>query len=268
MERDTRIFDIIEREHQRQKHGIELIASENFVSDQVMQAMGSCLTNKYAEGYPGHRYYGGCQVVDEAEQLAIDRVKEIFGAAYANVQPHSGAQANMAVFMACLKPGDKFLGLNLSHGGHLSHGSPVNFSGLMFEALEYNVKEDTGLVDYDQMEEVARRERPKLIIGGASAYSREWDYARMRRLADEIGAILWIAMPVSYCSERTSTIPGVRPTTRARCARCRHCSTQPYSPVYRAVPWNTLSQQKPWHSPKLFSPLTRITRLRSRRMQP
>ena len=194
MERDTRIFDIIEREHQRQKHGIELIASENFVSDQVMQAMGSCLTNKYAEGYPGHRYYGGCQVVDEAEQLAIDRVKEIFGAAYANVQPHSGAQANMAVFMACLKPGDKFLGLNLSHGGHLSHGSPVNFSGLMFEALEYNVKEDTGLVDYDQMEEVARRERPSLIIGGASAYSREWDYARMRRLADEIGAILVIDM--------------------------------------------------------------------------
>ncbi|WP_303633329.1 serine hydroxymethyltransferase [uncultured Muribaculum sp.] len=219
MERDTRIFDIIEREHQRQKHGIELIASENFVSDQVMQAMGSCLTNKYAEGYPGHRYYGGCQVVDEAEQLAIDRVKEIFGAAYANVQPHSGAQANMAVFMACLKPGDKFLGLNLSHGGHPSHGSPVNFSGLMFEALEYNVKEDTGLVDYDQMEEVARRERPKLIIGGASAYSREWDYARMRRLADEIGAILMIDMahpagliaaglldnPVKYAHIVTST---------------------------------------------------------------
>ena len=219
MERDTRIFDIIEREHQRQKHGIELIASENFVSDQVMQAMGSCLTNKYAEGYPGHRYYGGCQVVDEAEQLAIDRVKEIFGAAYANVQPHSGAQANMAVFMACLKPGDKFLGLNLSHGGHLSHGSPVNFSGLMFEALEYNVKEDTGLVDYDQMEEVARRKRPKLIIGGASAYSREWDYARMRRLADEIGAILMIDMahpagliaaglldnPVKYAHIVTST---------------------------------------------------------------
>ena len=219
MERDNRIFDIIEREHQRQKHGIELIASENFVSDQVMQAMGSCLTNKYAEGYPGHRYYGGCQVVDEAEQLAIDRVKEIFGAAYANVQPHSGAQANMAVFMACLKPGDKFLGLNLSHGGHLSHGSPVNFSGLMFEALEYNVKEDTGLVDYDQMEEVARRERPKLIIGGASAYSREWDYARMRRLADEIGAILMIDMahpagliaaglldnPVKYAHIVTST---------------------------------------------------------------
>ena len=194
MERDNKIFDIIEREHQRQRHGIELIASENFVSDQVMQAMGSCLTNKYAEGYPGHRYYGGCQVVDEAEQLAIDRLKEIFGAAYANVQPHSGAQANMAVFMACMQPGDKFLGLNLAHGGHLSHGSPVNFSGLMFQALEYNVKEDTGLVDYDQMEEVARRERPKLIIGGASAYSREWDYARMRRLADEIGAIFMVDM--------------------------------------------------------------------------
>lgn len=219
MERDNKIFDIIEREHQRQRHGIELIASENFVSEQVMQAMGSCLTNKYAEGYPGHRYYGGCQVVDEAEQLAIDRLKEIFGAAYANVQPHSGAQANMAVFMACLKPGDKFLGLNLAHGGHLSHGSPVNFSGLMFQALEYNVKEDTGLVDYDQMEEVARRERPKLIIGGASAYSREWDYARMRRLADEIGAIFMVDMahpagliaaglldnPVKYAHIVTST---------------------------------------------------------------
>ncbi len=194
MERDNLIFDIIEREHQRQKKGIELIASENFVSEQVMQAMGSCLTNKYAEGYPGHRYYGGCQVVDEAEQLAIDRIKEVFGAEYANVQPHSGAQANMAVFMACMKPGDKFLGLNLAHGGHLSHGSPVNFSGLMFQALEYNVKEDTGLIDYDQMEEVALRERPKLIIGGASAYSREWDYARMRRIADEIGAILMVDM--------------------------------------------------------------------------
>ncbi|MBD5258977.1 MAG: serine hydroxymethyltransferase [Barnesiella sp.] len=219
MERDNAIFDIIAREHDRQKKGIELIASENFVSDQVMQAMGSCLTNKYAEGYPGHRYYGGCQVVDEAEQLAIDRVKEIFGAEYANVQPHSGAQANMAVFMSVLRPGDKFLGLNLAHGGHLSHGSPVNFSGLMFQALEYNVKEDTGLIDYDQMEEVARRERPRLIVGGASAYSREWDYARMRRLADEIGAILMIDMahpagliaaglldnPVKYAHIVTST---------------------------------------------------------------
>ena len=219
MERDNQIFDIIEREHQRQKKGIELIASENFVSEQVMQAMGSCLTNKYAEGYPGHRYYGGCQVVDEAESLAIERLKQIFGANYANVQPHSGAQANMAVFMACMQPGDKFLGLNLAHGGHLSHGSPVNFSGLMFQALEYNVKEDTGLVDYEQMEEVARRERPKLIIGGASAYSREWDYARMRRLADEIGAIFMVDMahpagliaaglldnPVKYAHVVTST---------------------------------------------------------------
>lgn len=219
MEKDQQIFDIIEREHQRQLHGIELIASENFASDQVMAAMGSCLTNKYAEGYPGHRYYGGCQVVDLAEQLAIDRIKTLFGAEYANVQPHSGAQANMAVFMACMKPGDKFLGLNLAHGGHLSHGSPVNFSGLMFKALEYNVKEETGLIDYEQMEEVARRERPRLIIGGASAYSREWDYARMRRLADEIGAILMIDMahpagliaaglldnPVKYAHIVTST---------------------------------------------------------------
>ena len=189
MKEDNVIFDIIEREHQRQKKGIELIASENFVSEQVMRAMGSCLTNKYAEGYPGHRYYGGCEVVDEAESIAIERLKELFGAKWANVQPHSGAQANMAVFMACLNPGDKFLGLNLSHGGHLSHGSPVNFSGLMFNALEYNVDRETGRVDYEQMEEVARRERPRLIIGGASAYSREWDYARMRRLADEIGEI-------------------------------------------------------------------------------
>lgn len=194
MEKDTVIFDLIEREHNRQKKGIELIASENFVSDEVMKAMGSCLTNKYAEGYPGHRYYGGCGVVDEVEQVAIDRVKQLFGAEYANVQPHSGAQANMAVFMATMKPGDKFLGLNLSHGGHLSHGSPVNFSGLMFHALEYNVSPETGLVDYDQMEEVALRERPKLIIGGASAYSREWDYARMRKIADEIGALLMVDM--------------------------------------------------------------------------
>ena len=194
MERDKVIFDIIEREHQRQLKGVELIASENFVSDQVMQAMGSCLTNKYAEGYPGKRYYGGCEVVDESETVATERLKQLFNAEWANVQPHSGAQANMAVFMACLKPGDKFLGLNLSQGGHLSHGSPVNFSGLMFQALDYGVRQDTGYVDYDQMEEVARRERPRLIIGGASAYSREWDYARMRRLADEIGAIFMVDM--------------------------------------------------------------------------
>lgn len=194
MRRDDQIFDIIRRERERQMKGIELIASENFVSDQVMEAMGSVLTNKYAEGYPGHRYYGGCEVVDLSEKLAIDRLKQIFGAEWANVQPHSGAQANMAVFMACLNPGDKFLGLNLSHGGHLSHGSPVNFSGLMFQALEYNVKEETGRVDYEQLEQVARAERPKLIVAGASAYSREWDYARIRKVADEIGAIFMVDM--------------------------------------------------------------------------
>lgn len=194
MYKDKQIFDIIAREDARQHMGMELIASENFVSPQVMAAMGSCLTNKYAEGYPGHRYYGGCQVVDEAEQLAIDRVKKLFGAEWANVQPHSGAQANMAVFMACLQPGDTFMGLNLSQGGHLSHGSPVNFSGLVFNAIDYTVDPDTGLVDYDKMEETALRERPKLIVGGASAYSREWDYARMRRIADSIGALLMIDM--------------------------------------------------------------------------
>ncbi len=194
MKRDSAIFDIIEREYQRQLKGIELIASENFVSPQVMEAMGSVLTNKYAEGYPGKRYYGGCDIVDLSEQLAIDRLKEIFGAEWANVQPHSGAQANAAVFLACMQAGDKFLGLNLSHGGHLSHGSPVNFSGLMFHALEYNVRQDTEQVDYDQMEQVARAEKPKMIIAGASAYSREWDYARIRKIADEIGAIFMVDM--------------------------------------------------------------------------
>lgn len=194
MKRDTRIFEIIEQEKLRQLKGIELIASENFVSDQVMQAMGSVLTNKYAEGYPGRRYYGGCEMVDMSEQLAIDRLKKLFNAEWANVQPHSGAQANAAVFLACLKAGDKFLGLNLSHGGHLSHGSPVNFSGLMFQALEYNVREDNQQVDYDQLESVARAERPKLIIAGASAYSREWDYVRIRNVADEIGAIFMVDM--------------------------------------------------------------------------
>ncbi len=194
MKRDSIIFDIIEKEYQRQLKGIELIASENFVSEQVMQAMGSCLTNKYAEGYPGKRYYGGCEVVDLSEQLAIDRLKQLFNAEWANVQPHSGAQANAAVFIACLNPGDKFLGLNLSHGGHLSHGSPVNFSGLVYHALEYNVKEDTGQVDYEQLEQVARTEKPKMIIAGASAYSREWDYARIRKVADEIGAIFMVDM--------------------------------------------------------------------------
>lgn len=194
MKKDELIFDIIGKEYQRQLKGIELIASENFVSDQVMQAAGSCLTNKYAEGYPGKRYYGGCEIVDQSEQIAIDRLKKIFGAEWANVQPHSGAQANMAVFLACMNPGDKFLGLNLSHGGHLTHGSLVNFSGLLYKALEYNVNEETGYVDYDQMEAVALAEKPKMIIGGASAYSREWDYARMRQIADKIGAILMIDM--------------------------------------------------------------------------
>lgn len=194
MQRDNVIFDIINREHQRQQKGIELIASENFVSPQVMEAMGSCLTNKYAEGYPGHRYYGGCQVVDEAETLAQNRLKQLFGAEYANVQPHSGAQSNMAVFMACLKPGDTFMGMNLDHGGHLSHGSPVNFSGLVFNAVGYNVNKDTGRVDYDQMEQMAMEHKPRLIIGGGSAYSREWDYARMRAIADKIGAIFMVDM--------------------------------------------------------------------------
>lgn len=219
MTQDTVIFDIIRREQERQQKGIELIASENFVSNEVMTAMGSVLTNKYAEGYPGKRYYGGCQIVDESENLAIERLKTIYGAAWANVQPHSGAQANMAVFMACLQPGDKFLGLNLSHGGHLSHGSPVNFSGLMFHALEYNVREEDGRVDYEQLEQVARTEKPKLIIAGASAYSREWDYARIRKVADEIGSIFMVDMahpagliaagllknPVEYAHIVTST---------------------------------------------------------------
>ncbi|MDE6486733.1 MAG: serine hydroxymethyltransferase [Muribaculaceae bacterium] len=194
MYKDKQVFDIIAREDARQHMGMELIASENFVSPQVLAAMGSCLTNKYAEGYPAHRYYGGCQVVDEVETLAIERLKKLFGAQWANVQPHSGAQANMAVFMACLKPGDKFMGLNLSQGGHLSHGSPVNFSGLVFNAIDYTVDPVTGLVDYDKMEETALRERPRLIIGGASAYSREWDYARMRAIADSVGAIFMVDM--------------------------------------------------------------------------
>lgn len=192
MNRDTLIFNIIEKERQRQINGIELIASENFVSQQVLEAMGSVMTNKYAEGYPGARYYGGCEFVDQSEQIAIDRLKKLFGAEYANVQPHSGAQANMAVFLTCLKPGDTFMGLNLSHGGHLSHGSPVNSSGILYKPVAYGVKEETGLIDYDMMEEIALKEKPKMIIGGASAYSREWDYLRMRSIADRIGAILMI----------------------------------------------------------------------------
>ncbi len=194
MERDKTVFDLIEKERQRQINGIELIASENFVSPQVLEAMGSVLTNKYAEGYPGNRYYGGCEVVDQTEQLAIDRLKQLFNAEYANVQPHSGAQANMAVFLAVLKPGDTFMGLNLSHGGHLSHGSPVNSSGILYRPVPYSVREDSGLIDYDMMEELAMREKPKMIIGGASAYSREWDYERMRQIADNSGAIFMVDM--------------------------------------------------------------------------
>ncbi len=194
MKRDTVIFDLIEKERQRQLNGIELIASENFVSPQVLEAMASVMTNKYAEGYPGNRYYGGCEIVDQSEQIAIDRLKQLFDAEYANVQPHSGAQANMAVFMTVLKPGDTFMGLNLAHGGHLSHGSPVNSSGIFYKPVAYGVKEETGLVDYDMMEKIALSEKPKMIIGGASAYSREWDYERMRKIADMTGAILMIDM--------------------------------------------------------------------------
>ncbi|MDD6929067.1 serine hydroxymethyltransferase [uncultured Porphyromonas sp.] len=219
MKRDQEIFDLIEQEHQRQQKGIELIASENFVSDQVMQAMGSCMTNKYAEGYPGKRYYGGCEVVDKSENLAIERIKKLFGAEYANVQPHSGAQANMAVLFTCLKPGDTFMGLNLDHGGHLSHGSPVNSSGTLYHPIGYNVSKETGMVDYDEMEQLARQHKPKLIIAGGSAYCREWDYARFRKVADEIGAIFMVDMahpagliaaglldnPVKYAHIVTST---------------------------------------------------------------
>ena len=190
MKRDEKIFDLIKQEKERQMHGIELIASENFVSDQVLEAMGSVMTNKYAEGYPGKRYYGGCEIVDQSEQLAIDRACELFDAEYANVQPHSGAQANMAVLLACLKPGDTFMGLDLSHGGHLSHGSHVNSSGILYRPVAYHVKEDTRLLDYDEMEKIALEEKPKLIIAGASAYSRDWDYERMRDIADKVGAIL------------------------------------------------------------------------------
>ena len=194
MKRDTTIFELIQKERARQERGIELIASENFVSPQVMEAMGSPLTNKYAEGYPGHRYYGGCQVVDQVEQLAIDRVCELFGAEYANVQPHSGAQANAAVFLACLNPGDTFMGLNLDHGGHLSHGSLVNTSGIIYRPIGYNLNKETGRVDYDEMEQLALEHKPKLLIGGGSAYSREWDYKRMREIADKVGAIFMVDM--------------------------------------------------------------------------
>lgn len=194
MQKDTEIFNLIEAEHQRQLRGIELIASENFVSDEVMQAMGSWLTNKYAEGYPGKRYYGGCDIVDQTETLAIERAKKLFDAEFVNVQPHSGAQANAAVFLAVLKPGDTFMGLNLDHGGHLSHGSKVNTSGILYNPIGYNLNKETQRVDYDEMEALALEHKPKLIVGGGSAYSREWDYARMREIADKVGAILMVDM--------------------------------------------------------------------------
>ena len=219
MNHDSQIFQLIESEYRRQLRGIELIASENFVSSEVMQAMGSCLTNKYAEGYPGKRYYGGCGVVDKAETIAIERVKQLFGAEYANVQPHSGAQANAAVFFAVLKPGDTFMGLNLDHGGHLSHGSKVNTSGILYNPVGYNLNRETGLVDYDEMEQLALQHKPKLIVGGGSAYSREWDYKRMRDIADKVGALFMVDMahpagliaaglldnPVKYAHIVTST---------------------------------------------------------------
>ena len=219
MKRDTQIFDLIESERQRQTRGIELIASENFVSDQVMEAMGSHMTNKYAEGYPGKRYYGGCGVVDQSENLAIERICKLFDAEYANVQPHSGAQANAAVFLAVLQPGDTFMGLNLDHGGHLSHGSKVNTSGILYNPVGYNLSPETGMVDYDEMERLALEHKPKLLIGGGSAYSREWDYARMRKIADQVGAIFMVDMahpagliaaglldnPVKYAHIVTST---------------------------------------------------------------
>ncbi|HSJ12019.1 MAG TPA: serine hydroxymethyltransferase, partial [Gillisia sp.] len=203
MQRDTEIFDLIKEEENRQMNGLELIASENFVSKNVLEAAGSVLTNKYAEGYPGKRYYGGCEVVDKVENLAIDRLKELFNAEYANVQPHSGSQANTAVFHACLQPGDKFLGFDLSHGGHLTHGSPVNFSGRLYEPVFYGVDKETGLIDYDAVAEIAEREKPKMIIAGASAYSREIDYKRFREIADSIGAILFadIAHPAGLIAK-------------------------------------------------------------------
>lgn len=219
MKQDLEISELIKREENRQSRGVELIASENFVSDQVLAALGSVCTNKYAEGYPGHRYYGGCQEVDKIEQVAIDRICKLFDAEYANVQPHSGAQANMAVMMACINPGDTFMGLNLDMGGHLTHGSPVNVSGKMYHAVAYGLNKETGLIDYDDMEKKALENKPKLIIGGASAYSREWDWERMRAIADKVGAILWVDMahpagliakgllknPVKYAHIVTST---------------------------------------------------------------
>ncbi len=245
--KDQAIFDLITEEKNRQLHGIELIASENFVSDEVMLAMGSVLTNKYAEGLPGKRYYGGCEVVDKVEQLAIDRLCQLFGATWANVQPHSGAQANAAVFFACLNPGDKILGFDLSHGGHLTHGSPVNFSGKLYRPFFYGVSKETGMVDYDLMEETARREKPKMIICGASAYSRDWDYARIRKVADEIGALVLadishpagmiaaklLADPLDHCHIVTSTTHKTLRGPRGGIIMMRHNFENPFG-----LKWN------------------------------
>jgi glycine hydroxymethyltransferase len=242
MQKDTLVFDLINQELERQRNGIELIASENFTSLQVMQAMGTVATNKYAEGYPGKRYYGGCEVVDEIETLAIERLKKIFNTSWANVQPHSGAQANTAVFVACLKPGDKILGLDLSMGGHLTHGSPANFSGKNYQALHYGVKKETGLVDYDQLESIARKEKPKMIICGASAYSRDWDYARIRAVADEIGALVLADIahpagliakgllndPFDHCHIVTSTTHKTLRGPRGGIIMVRHDFENPY----------------------------------------
>ena len=245
--KDQAIFDLINDEKNRQLHGIELIASENFVSDEVMLSMGSVLTNKYAEGLPGKRYYGGCEIVDKVEQLAIDRLCQLFGATWANVQPHSGAQANAAVFLACLNPGDKILGFDLSHGGHLTHGSPVNFSGKLYKPFFYGVKKETGTVDYDLMEETARREKPKMIICGASAYARDWDYARIRKVADEIGALVLADIshpagmiaakllndPLDHCHIVTSTTHKTLRGPRGGIIMMRHNFENPFG-----IKWN------------------------------
>lgn len=245
--KDQAIFDLITAEKNRQLHGIELIASENFVSDEVMLSMGSVLTNKYAEGLPGKRYYGGCEVVDKVEQLAIDRLCQLFGATWANVQPHSGAQANAAVFLACLNPGDKILGFDLSHGGHLTHGSPVNFSGKLYQPFFYGVSKETGMVDYDLMEETARREKPKMIICGASAYSRDWDYARIRKVADEAGALVLADIshpagmiaakllndPLDHCHIVTSTTHKTLRGPRGGIIMMRHNFENPFG-----IKWN------------------------------
>ena len=247
MKRDQEVFNLIADEKQRQLHGVELIASENFVSDEVMEAMGSVLTNKYAEGLPGKRYYGGCEVVDKVEQLAIDRLCKLFNATWANVQPHSGAQANAAVFLACLQPGDKILGFDLSHGGHLTHGSAVNFSGKLYQPFFYGVSKETGMVDYDLMEEVARREKPKMIICGASAYSRDWDYARIRKVADQVGALVLadishpagliaaglLSDPLEYCHIVTSTTHKTLRGPRGGIIMMRHNFDNPFG-----LKWN------------------------------